>query len=361
MSIPSRLPPELWKRRDYIVQVPLNELRVQNAHTLLGNVWLLLNPVLSVGVYYLVFGLILNVKRGQDDYIVFLTIGVFVFFYSQRAILAGAGSIGQSIGLIRAMRFPRRAPLGTRRRDDRLPPHVVGHARRGVAYGNLPTWRWILLLFIFAMQILMAAGGSFVVARMNHKYGDLENTLPFVFRLLFYMSGALPVERFVNETFRRLLRSNPLYDYISLWRWAPPRHSGRSVRLARRARVGGDRTRGGVPLLPPPRATTGEAADGAARRVLPQRPRRVHDPRTRLRVRDRLRGSVSKGRSIHAVRGVNLDIEQGESIGLIGANGSGKSTLLRTIAGLLPATRGQVLVHSLPALLGVNAVLRPRA
>lgn len=76
--------------------------------------------------------------------------------------------------------------------------------------------------------------------------------------------------------------------------------------------------------------------------------------------RDRLRGSVSGGRTIKAVRGVDLDIEVGESVGIIGSNGSGKSTLLRTVAGLLPPTRGDVLVRTTPTLLGVSAVLRPR-
>ena len=76
--------------------------------------------------------------------------------------------------------------------------------------------------------------------------------------------------------------------------------------------------------------------------------------------RDRLRGSVSRGRTIKAVRGVDLDVAVGESVGIVGSNGSGKSTLLRTVAGLLPPTRGEVLVRTMPTLLGVSAVLRPR-
>lgn len=45
-----------------------------------------------------------------------------------------------------------------------------------------------------------------------------------------------------------------------------------------------------------------------------------------------------------ALQGVNLKIDRGETVGLIGQNGSGKSTLLRCIAGILPPTRGEVLV-----------------
>ena len=54
---------ELWARRDYIVRVPLADLRSQNAHTLLGGIWLVLNPLLQVGVYFLVFGVIMPIDR----------------------------------------------------------------------------------------------------------------------------------------------------------------------------------------------------------------------------------------------------------------------------------------------------------
>lgn len=64
-------------------------------------------------------------------------------------------------------------------------------------------------------------------------------------------------------------------------------------------------------------------------------------------------------REIHAVNGVSLTAWPGEVIGVIGPNGSGKSTLLASIAGLLPATDGEVYARTQPTLLGVGAVLKP--
>lgn len=62
---------------------------------------------------------------------------------------------------------------------------------------------------------------------------------------------------------------------------------------------------------------------------------------------------------VHAIKDLDLDVNVGEAVGVVGSNGSGKSTLLRSIAGLQAKTSGTVLVRGEPHLLGVNAVLKP--
>ncbi len=44
----------------------------------------------------------------------------------------------------------------------------------------------------------------------------------------------------------------------------------------------------------------------------------------------------------HILHGVDLDIEQGKAVGLLGRNGMGKTTLIRSLMGLVPGARGQV-------------------
>ena len=206
-----------------MIRVPLEELRAQNAHTLLGSVWLVLNPLLQVAVYFLVFGIIMPIDRGVDSYLVFLTIGVFTFFYSQRVISDGARSVVNSLGLIRTLRFPRATlPIS----------NAVGQALSFgpvfavmvvvvFAHGNLPTVRWLLIPPLFALQTLFSLGCSFATARFNHLYRDLENLLPFVFRLLFSVSGVLySVDHYVDDAvLRGLFAFNPMYVYVTTWRW----------------------------------------------------------------------------------------------------------------------------------------------
>ena len=61
-----------------------------------------------------------------------------------------------------------------------------------------------------------------------------------------------------------------------------------------------------------------------------------------------------------ALKGINLQVKEGEKIGIIGPNGSGKSTLLQTIAGITTPTKGTVIVNGkVTALLGLGAGFHP--
>ena len=59
----------------------------------------------------------------------------------------------------------------------------------------------------------------------------------------------------------------------------------------------------------------------------------------------------SKGRKMHALSDINLDIRRDEVLGVVGESGSGKSTLARCIIGLVEASSGQITLNgeTLPA------------
>jgi hypothetical protein len=82
----------------------------------------LVNPLLTVAVYYLVFGVFLKANRGIDNYLRRLTVDVFTFGLTTRSILDGATSITANVGLMPCHAFPPCAPAGFHRA--RPPPHV---------------------------------------------------------------------------------------------------------------------------------------------------------------------------------------------------------------------------------------------
>ena len=60
---------------------------------------------------------------------------------------------------------------------------------------------------------------------------------------------------------------------------------------------------------------------------------------------------------VRAIQGIDLDIYEGDTVGVVGLNGSGKSTLLSAVAGVLPLSSGELLVADEPRLMGVGSAL----
>ncbi len=214
----------IWERRELAIALPVGELRSQNVDTLLGSFWHVLNPLMLVGVYYLLFAVILGVDRGQENFILFLSVGMFTFHYTSKSVMAGARSIVSNQGLIRSVMFPRAIlPLGSVIGETvTLGPSLVVITTVAVATGAYPSWSWLWLLPIFALQGTFNLGASLVIARLANHFHDITNVLQYFFRLLLYASGVLvPVERFLTSPLRRaVFRYNPAYAFVELARGA---------------------------------------------------------------------------------------------------------------------------------------------
>lgn len=214
----------MWDRRAYLVHVPRANLDAQNQTTVLGNLWHLLNPALTIAVYYLVFGVLLQTTRGVEYFLPFLATGIFVFQFTQRAITASAKSLRAKKGLIRSISFPRALlPLeSTITETLAFLPGLLVVLVLTVGMGAPARLAWLVLPVLVVLQFLFNAGAGWVAARVTHQYPDFLNVLPYVFRLLFYGSGVLfLVDAYVDSgVLRALFVLNPVYCLLSLYRWA---------------------------------------------------------------------------------------------------------------------------------------------
>lgn len=221
----------LWSRRQLAFALASGELRRQHADTVLGSLWQLVNPILLIAVYYLVFGVLLgNVGANgpdwrPDNYIGFLAVGVFVYSVLQRSVSAGASSISNNIGLIRSLPFPRALlPLSAVLREALgfLPALAVMVVVMLVT-GEGVAVSWLWLPAVLVLMAAFALGGALTTARLGDALADVRRLLPFVFRLLFYLSGVLyDIRRFVGGDTLSWIEvaflANPFYVYLSLVR-----------------------------------------------------------------------------------------------------------------------------------------------
>lgn len=212
----------VWGRREFAIAVPLAEFRSQNANTSLGQAWHLLNPLLLIGTYWLIFGVVLNTSRGVDNFIAFLTVGVFTFRYSQKCAVDGASSISRNVGLMRSIAFPRAVLPISAVLGETLSflPSLAVMLFVALVTGEALQWSWLLLPVLFASQFVFNLGLAFSAARLTDRFADVENLLPYAFRLLFYGSGVLySVEQRVTDPVARMVFTlNPFHAYVSLAR-----------------------------------------------------------------------------------------------------------------------------------------------
>lgn len=210
----------VWDRRYFAWSLARGEIRTQHLDTALGNLWHLINPVLLIGVYYLVFGVILDTNRGVDNFLPFLAIGIFTFNYLQKAVLSGGRTMASNVGLMRSLQFPRALlPLSSVLRETMaFGSAIVVMLAVVLLMGEPVLPEWFLAIPALGLATLFGLGLSFIAARLTDKFRDLLNVLPFLFRIAFYLSGVLySVEAYLEDpTLRRLMLANPFYVFISL-------------------------------------------------------------------------------------------------------------------------------------------------
>lgn len=224
---------DIVARRSYIWYVALQELRSRQVTTVLGNLWHLLNPLLSIGVYYVIFGLLLKTDRGVEggNFILFLTVGLFIFQFTQKATVDGAKSIVGNAGIIKGVKFPR-AILPITATITELLASLSTFALMFVILiigGEFPRLTWLLFPLVVAVQFVFNLGSAMVAARMTTHFRDTTQVLPFFFRLLLYGSGVIfSVDAYAysddrTENASRLIEwlftLNPMYCYLTVGRW----------------------------------------------------------------------------------------------------------------------------------------------
>ncbi|MET8352300.1 MULTISPECIES: ABC transporter permease [unclassified Micromonospora] len=214
----------LWAYRHFIAAYANAKLVASYSNARLGQLWQVLTPLTNAAVYYLIFGVVLEQDK-IPNFIGYLTTGLFIFNFTQSAVLAGTQSISGNLGLIRALHFPRASlPLSTTvTQFQQLLASMLVLIGIVLVTGEPLTLKWLMLVPALLLQAVFNAGVVLFVARMGAKASDLKQVMPFIMRTWMYGSGVL----YSVSLFERLpgwattlVQYNPLLVYIELARYA---------------------------------------------------------------------------------------------------------------------------------------------
>lgn len=222
-SLPKYLK-QLWDRRQFILAYANARTVSSYSKSRLGQLWQVFTPLLQAGVYWFVFGYILDLSKGMDDYEAFLVTGVFVFTFLQRSMNNGAKSISGNLALIRALHFPRAVlPLSFVLVEfQQLIVSMFVLFAFLLVVGVPVAWTWLLVIPAMVLQMLFNIGLSMFMARLGSGSADFNQLLPFITRVWFYISGVFyGIGRFtdhVPELVGALMKLNPGAAFLDLYR-----------------------------------------------------------------------------------------------------------------------------------------------
>jgi len=202
---------ELWRRRPFAVEMSRTTLRAQHFNTALGQLWLVVNPLLLTVVYFILVSILRDSTRGAE-FFAHLMAGLFAFQFVSGSVTQGAKSVVGGGKLILNTAFPRALlPLSSvitsfMRFLPTLVVYVIVHLVAGLPLGPHLLWA----IPVLALLVVFAAGVAMFVAAMQVYFRDVSSFLPYLTRIWLYGSPVLYYMEEVPERFQPIIALNPL-------------------------------------------------------------------------------------------------------------------------------------------------------
>jgi teichoic acid transport system permease protein len=209
---------ELWRRREFAVELARTNLRAQHFNTVFGQLWLVINPILLAGVYFVLVDILRSGSRG-DEFFAHLMAGLFAYYFVQQSLQQGVRSVVSGGRLILNTAFPRALlPISSvvtafMRFVPTFLIYVPVHLLTGLPVGLELLW----LIPIMLILVVFASGMTMLVAAGQVYFRDIKNFLPYATRVWLYATPILYYAREVPDRYDWMLSVNPLAPIITSW------------------------------------------------------------------------------------------------------------------------------------------------
>ena len=217
---------QTWGRRHFTIELAYSRFRSQNEEDRLGIFWTVLGPLINAAVYGLIFGVLLKSSAKPDNFVPYLVTGVFVFQYFSSCLSGGAKAIVGNMGLVRSLHFPRAVlPISLVAQNlFALFPMMAVLGVIVLIFGEPLRLSWLLIPFALVFMTMFNLGVAFIAARLTIHVRDLAQLIPFISRVLFYVSGVFFSVAVTAHgsggaaVMGKVMQYNPVHVYITLVR-----------------------------------------------------------------------------------------------------------------------------------------------
>jgi succinoglycan biosynthesis protein ExoA len=212
---------EIWARREVLKRIVREDLRVKYEDHILGYVWSVLEPMLMVGVFWLIFAKMFpatGFRGGVDPYLLFLVSGILPWTWFNTVVTASTASITSNSSLIKKVFLPREIfPLSLV--ISKTVEFVLSLAVMFVIallYSVRPSAYLLALPVATLLMVVMLTGIALLLSVTNTLLRDVERVVRPVLRVMFYLSVVLFPVANVPVQLQKIVRLNPLVGIFEL-------------------------------------------------------------------------------------------------------------------------------------------------
>lgn len=204
-------------------RLAITGMKTQYSSTILGNLWLLVNPLLQIGVYWLAFGIGIRggAPVGNVPFVIWLVCGIIPWFFMSSSLNRGSGSIYQKLKQVSKMNFPL-SIIPTYTILSNLYSHflllLVLFMILLLNPASMAIQPLMLIYYIFA-SVMFVWAISFFTSTISTMVRDFHFLMQQITRMLFYLTPILwEVKTNLPDWFMVIIHLNPIYYLINGYR-----------------------------------------------------------------------------------------------------------------------------------------------
>ena len=219
---------EVWAYRDLVELFVKRNIVVQYKQTILGPLWYLIQPILTVIMNMVVFGGIAHMSTDGVPQALFYMAGNVCWFYFSDCLNQTSSTFVTNQAMFGKVYFPRMVvPIST----------VISNLLRfGIQVGLFiafylyffvsgadvaPNWAMLLLPLLIIMLAGFGLGFGILVSSLTTKYRDLTILFTFIVQLWMYATPIVyPMSMVTNETLRTVIMLNPMTAVVETFKYA---------------------------------------------------------------------------------------------------------------------------------------------
>ena len=213
---------EFYRYRELFFFLVWRDVKIRYKQTLLGASWAVLQPLAMMVVFTLLFSKVGNIDSEGVPYQVFSYAGVVPWTFFEYAMPLASNSLISNSKLISKVYFPRAIIPAASALSGAVDFFIASLILIVVMMVyHVPVHASLLLwpLFLIPLIVFTTALGMFF-SSLNVKYRDIKYTVPFIIRILLFLSPVIYGTSSLPEKYQAILRFNPLVGIIDAFRAA---------------------------------------------------------------------------------------------------------------------------------------------